>query len=185
MNKDLYISPLLTGEIAEDDSEELIQLISPEEEDSQKKFTAPDELSILPLKNTVLFPGVIIPITVGRKKSIKLVKDAYSGDRIIGVVAQKSSKKEDPNLKDIYSTGTIAKIVKMLVLPDGNTTIIIQGKMRFRVREFLTEDPFIRAKIDGLVEKFPDTKKKSTTLNVGDLDEESISDSDSICSLSF
>jgi len=162
MNKNIYISPLLGGEMVDEDSDELIQLIAPEDDEKNKKFTAPDELSILPLKNTVLFPGVIIPITVGRKKSIKLVKQAYSGDRIIGVVAQKSSKKEDPNIKDIYTTGTIAKIVKMLVLPDGNTTIIIQGKMRFRVQEFLTEDPYLRAKIEGLAETFPSLRNKPT-----------------------
>ena len=85
----------------------------------------------------MLFPGVVIPITVGRQKSIRLVKKAYQGNRIIGVVAQKNPLSEEPGIEDLYKTGTIARIIKMLVLPDGNTTIIIQGKNRFSIKEFV------------------------------------------------
>jgi ATP-dependent Lon protease len=135
----------------QDDSDDLIQMINPEQESDLKPEDVPAELSILPIKNTVLFPGVVIPITVGRQKSIKLVKKAYQGNRIIGVVAQKNSV-EEPVIDDLYRTGTVARIIKMLVLPDGNTTIIIQGKNRFSVREFTQEEPYLTALIDLLPE---------------------------------
>ncbi len=140
------------SELNQDDSEDLIQLVSvdDEKEDTGK---LPDELSILPIKNTVLFPGVVIPITVGRKKSIRLVKKAYEGDRLIGVIAQKNRKDEDPGVADLYKVGTVAKILKMLVLPDGNTTIIIQGKKRYKITEVLQETPFLKAKVTYLVDK--------------------------------
>jgi ATP-dependent Lon protease len=134
-------------QLVQEDSEDLIQLINPEQESDLKPEDLPGELSILPIKNTVLFPGVVIPITVGRQKSIRLVKKAYQGNRIIGVVAQKTQA-EEPGVEDLYRTGTVARIIKMLVLPDGNTTIIIQGKNRFAIREFLQEDPFLTAHID-------------------------------------
>src|SRR5258705_9383602 len=126
MFKSLAIAPLV-----QEDSEELIQLINPDQESDLKPDDLPEELSILPIKNTVLFPGVVIPITVGRQKSIRLVKKAYQGNRIIGVVAQKNALAEEPTIDDLYRVGTVARIIKMLVLPDGNTTIIIQGKSRF------------------------------------------------------
>ncbi|MGB5927067.1 MAG: endopeptidase La, partial [Cyclobacteriaceae bacterium] len=115
----------------------------------------PDELPILPLRNTVLFPGVVIPITVGRQKSIHLVKKAYKGDRIIGVAAQKNTNSDDPESEELYDTGTVAKILKMIVLPDGNTTIIIQGSKRYRVRSYTQEDPYITARVQLLEDKFP------------------------------
>src|SRR6187200_2637805 len=86
----------------------------------------PDELPVIPLRNTVLFPGVVLPITVGRDKSIKAVTDSYKGDKLIGVIAQKDSTIEDPEVKDLENVGTIAKIVKQIKMPDGGTTIIIQ-----------------------------------------------------------
>src|SRR6187401_3511919 len=91
----------------------------------------PAEIALLPLRNTVLFPGVVLPITVGRDKSIKAVNDAYKGDKLIGVVAQKDSNIEDPGVKDLEQIGTVAKVVKLIKMPDGGTTIIIQGKSRF------------------------------------------------------
>ncbi|HEX6223994.1 MAG TPA: endopeptidase La [Chryseolinea sp.] len=135
-------------QLVQEDSEDLIQLINPEQDSDLKPEDLPGELSILPIKNTVLFPGVVIPITVGRQKSIKLVKKAYQGNRIIGVVAQKNPNAEEPTLEDLYKTGTVARIIKMLVLPDGNTTIIIQGKNRFLIREFVQEEPYLTARID-------------------------------------
>ncbi|MFN6088388.1 MAG: endopeptidase La [Cyclobacteriaceae bacterium] len=138
----------LTSHQAQEDSEELIQLINPEQEMDIKPEDLPEELSILPIKNTVLFPGVVIPITVTRQKSIRLIKKAYQGNRIIGVIAQKNKLAEEPGIEDLYRFGTVARIIKMLVLPDGNTTIIIQGKNRFAIKEYVQEEPFLTAKID-------------------------------------
>lgn len=148
--------------LTDEDSGEFIPLISPDDEEIMQNEGMPEELPILPLKNTVLFPGVVIPITVGRAKSIKLVKKAYKGDRIIGVVAQENSGTEEPGPEDLYKVGTVAKIIKMLVLPDGNTTIIIQGNRRFQIQSFLQEDPFIVAKIKLINEIVPDKTKKET-----------------------
>ncbi len=148
------------SDLVQEDTEELIQLINPEDHSELKKEDLPDELGILPIRNTVLFPGVVIPITVGRQKSIRLVKKAYNGNRVIGVVAQRNVKTEDPGAEDIYNVGTVAKIIKMLVLPDGNTTIIIQGKSRFEVEEIIGEDPFITAKVRLLDSSFPKKASK-------------------------
>ncbi len=156
------ITSLSFSSFNEDDSGELIQLIAPEEDDSIDADSFPEELPILPIRNTVLFPGVVIPITVGRQKSIRLVKNSYRGDRIIGVVAQKNDKAEEPGFEDLYSVGTVARIVKMLVLPDGNTTIIIQGKLRFQLTDKLKEDPYLTAKVKYLEDKFPGKNKKET-----------------------
>jgi ATP-dependent Lon protease len=147
-------------QLVQEESDDLIQMINPEQESDLKPEDLPEELSILPIKNTVLFPGVVIPITVGRQKSIKLVKKAYQGNRIIGVIAQKNSQAEEPTIEDLYRTGTVARIIKMLVLPDGNTTIIIQGKNRFTIREFVQEDPYLTAKIDLLTEPMLNVNSK-------------------------
>src|SRR4028119_706944 len=145
-HKDKSFRNIMVSDVIEDDTVEMIPLLSPEEEEEIDKYKIPDELPILPVKNTVLFPGVVIPITVGRQKSIKLVKKAYKGNRIIGVIAQANQAKEEPASEDLYKVGTVAYILKMLVLPDGNTTIIIQGKRRFEVVAFLQEDPYITAR---------------------------------------
>ncbi|HNC29442.1 MAG TPA: LON peptidase substrate-binding domain-containing protein, partial [Cyclobacteriaceae bacterium] len=137
--------------MAREEADDLIQMINPEQDSDLKAEDLPEELSILPIKNTVLFPGVVIPITVGRQKSIRLVKKAYQGNRIIGVVAQKNAS-EEPGIEDLYKTGTVARIIKMLVLPDGNTTIIIQGKNRFSITEFVQEEPYLTARINLLVD---------------------------------
>ncbi|MEO7983649.1 MAG: endopeptidase La, partial [Bacteroidota bacterium] len=113
----------------------------------------PAEIALLPLRNTVLFPGVVLPITVGRDKSIKAVNDAYKGDKLIGVVAQKDSNVEEPAIKDLESIGTVAKIVKLIKMPDGGTTIIIQGKSRFLIESVVEEDPYFKAKIKKLEEE--------------------------------
>ena len=113
----------------------------------------PDELPILPLRNTVLFPGVVLPITVGRDKSIKAVNDAYKADKLIGVIAQKDSNVEEPTVSDLEEIGTIAKIAKLIKMPDGGTTIIIQGKKRFKVEEITSDDPYFKAKIKPLDEE--------------------------------
>ena len=154
MNTNL-IHNLLITQFDDDDADDLIQLVT-EDDPGDEQEALPDELPILPIRNTVLFPGVVIPITVGRKKSIKLIKQAYKkGNRIIGVVAQKENVAEDPDESDIYEVGTVAKIVKMLVLPDGNTTIIIQGRKRFKITGLIKDEPYMVASVATLEEEFP------------------------------
>jgi len=133
---------------------EMVPIMPTDEE--LKQVDLPEELPILPIRNTVLFPGVVIPITVGRQKSVRLVKKAYKGNKIIGVVAQEKPTQDDATSDDIYKVGTVAQILKMLVLPDGNTTIIIQGKQRFQIDKVLVTEPYITAKVSLLKENFPD-----------------------------
>src|SRR6059058_2296646 len=121
--------------------------------ESNEKIEIPSEIALLPLRNTVLFPGVVLPITVGRDKSIKAVNDAYKGDKLIGVVAQKDSNVEDPGVKDLEQIGTVAKIVKQIKMPDGGTTIIIQGKSRFAIQKITSEEPYFKADISVVVEE--------------------------------
>src|SRR6476620_10823911 len=123
------------------------------ESESMDGIEIPDEISLLPLRNTVLFPGVVLPITVGRDKSIKAVNDAYKGSKLIGVIAQKDSTIEDPQFADLETVGTVAKIVKQIKMPDGGTTIIIQGRSRFSVKELYSDDPYFKASISVLEEE--------------------------------
>jgi ATP-dependent Lon protease len=154
---------LTTGDYAAEG--DLIQLITEDEEDNlSQKENYSEEIPILSVRNTVLFPGVVIPITVGRQRSIKLVKKAQKGDKLIGVCAQINPQNDDPSWEDIYHVGTLAKIIKMIVLPDGNTTIIIQGKKRFEITETLSEDPYFIAKVKYLEENFPKNSKKIQAL---------------------
>lgn len=132
-----------------DDETEFIPLLSADDEEQMNSEKTPEELPILPLRNTVLFPGVVIPITVGRDKSIKLIKEAYQGNKILGVVAQKNDTIEDPDGKDLNEIGTVALILKMLRMPDGNTTVIIQGKKRFKIKEITQTEPYLRASIES------------------------------------
>lgn len=143
---------------------EFFPLMSQEDEEEMNKEETPDILSILPLRNTVLFPGVVIPITVGRDKSIKLIKDAYRGDRIIGVVSQRDVAIEDPTFEQLNEVGTVALIIKMLQMPDGNTTVIIQGKQRFRLNEEVQSDPYIKATIQKFEEVRPKSDKEFKAL---------------------
>tara|TARA_B110000879_G_scaffold51525_1_gene73151 strand:+ start:10444 stop:12855 length:2412 start_codon:yes stop_codon:yes gene_type:complete len=157
---------------AMDDSGEFIPLLSQEDEDLMNKENLPENLPILPLRNTVLFPGVVIPITVGRDKSIKLVKDAYASDKTIGVIAQKDQNIEDPSFEHLNNIGTVARILKMLRMPDGNTTIIIQGKQKFELEELVQEEPYIRAKVKSVDQIFPkkkDDKFEGLVTSVKDL----------------
>jgi ATP-dependent Lon protease len=124
-----------------------------ENDDANDEQVIPAELPLLPLRNTVLFPGVVIPITVGRDKSIKAVNDAYKADKLVGVVSQKDSLVEEPQISDLVEIGTIAKIIKLIKMPDGGTTVIIQGKKRFHIDEITSEDPYFKAKITVLQEE--------------------------------
>ena len=159
-SKIIHLDSLSLQDVFNENSE-LIPLLTPEDEESMNNEEIPDELPILPLKNTVLFPGVVIPITAGRDKSIQLIKDANKGNKVVGVVAQKNSEIEDPTIEDIYSTGVVAQILRVLKMPDGNTTVIIQGKKRFEIDEIIQEVPYLKAKVKEAVdEKEIDDKKE-------------------------
>ena len=135
-----------------EDEMEFMPIIPLNEDDdgSADDQPIPEEIPILALRNTVLFPGVVIPITVGRDKSIKAVTDAYKADKLIGVVAQKDSTVEEPTVSDLEDIGTVAKIAKLIKMPDGGTTIIIQGRKRCKIEEVTTDDPYFKAKITVL-----------------------------------
>ena len=139
-----------------DSEAELIPLLTPEDEEEMNKEQLPESLPILPLRNMVLFPGVVIPITAGRDKSIKLIDDANADGKIIGVVAQKNEEIEDPSLEDINAIGTVARILRVLKMPDGTTTVILQGKKRFEIESVTSEEPYISAVIKDFSEERPD-----------------------------
>ena len=150
--------------LQEFDSEaELIPLLTPEDEEEMNNEELPDSLPILPLRNTVLFPGVVIPISAGRDKSIKLINDANAAGKVIGVVSQINEEDEDPSKDDINKIGTVARILRVLKMPDGNVTVILQGKKRFEIAEVVSEEPYITATIKEVSEKRP--KKNDTEFN--------------------
>ena len=151
-SKFLKLDRLSFQDVIGEDSE-LIPLLTPEDEEIINNESVPETLPILPLRNTVLFPGVVIPITAGRDKSIELINDANKSDKIIGVVAQRNESVEQPGLKDIYQTGVVAQILRVLKMPDGNTTVIIQGKKRFEITELIQEKPYLMAKVTEAVEE--------------------------------
>ncbi len=148
INHDLFLT-----DIVETDTE-YIPLLTPEDEKRMNEEEIPEEVPIMTLRNAVLFPGVVIPITVGRDKSIRLIKEAYKRHQAIGVVAQKDASVEDPNQNDLHEIGTIAMVMKTLQMPDGNTTVIIQGKRRFQLQEITQTEPYLKGKVapfdDGL-----------------------------------
>lgn len=156
-----------------DEDSDFIPLLSAEDEDNMRNEKIPEILPILPLRNTVLFPGVVIPITVGRDKSIQLIKDYNKGDKTIGVVAQKSDDVEEPSEKDLYKVGTVAHIIKMLRMPDGNTTIIIQGKKRFKILEYVQMEPYHKAKVEAFDEVRPPKNDKEFQAIISNLKETS------------
>ena len=147
------IDSLSFQELKED--ADLIPLMTQEDEEAMSKEELPEILPILPLRNTVLFPGVVIPITAGRDKSIKLINETNKGNKVIGVVSQKDEEVEDPGLSDINPIGTVATILRVLKMPDGNTTVILQGKKRFEVTEVITSTPYMTATIKEVPEARP------------------------------
>ncbi len=169
----IRIDNMSLQEIIDEDAE-LIPLMSPEDEELINKEEIPTVLPILPLRNMVLFPGVVIPITAGRDKSIRLIEEANKGSKIIGVVAQRSSKVEDPSINDIYRVGTVARIIKMLKMPDGNTTIFIQGQKRFEIDRFMQETPYIKALIKGREEDRSGQKDKEFSAIIESIKETAI-----------
>lgn len=150
-SKILHLDNLSLNDMLNEDSE-LIPLMTPEDEEIINKESVPNILPILPLRNTVLFPGVVIPITAGRDKSIQLIKDANKGDKVIGVVAQKNEDVEEPTLNDVHTTGVVAQILRVLKMPDGNTTVIIQGKKRFKIGEIVQDKPYLKATVKEAIE---------------------------------
>lgn len=138
-----------------DGESDLIPLLTPEDEEEMNNESLPETLPILPLRNTVLFPGVVIPISAGRDKSIKLINDANAAGKVIGVVAQINEEDEDPSKDDINKIGTVAKILRVLKMPDGNVTVILQGKKRFEIDQVVAEDPYITSTIKEVTEKRP------------------------------
>ena len=145
--KNLFLRPI-------DEDVDFLPIIPFNEAEAEdEEIDIPSELPILPLRNTVLFPGVVLPITVGRDKSIQAVNEAYKTNKLVGVVAQKDSNVEDPTVSDLEEIGTIAKVVKLIKMPDGGTTVIIQGKKRFKITSITSEDPFFKAGIEVLKEE--------------------------------
>lgn len=157
---DLFDKTLLNLNNTNDTEVEFIPLVSTEEEEQTNNTDYPEELAILPLRNNVLFPGVVIPITVGRDKSIKLIQEANKGSKIIGVVSQKNQDEESPGFDDLYKVGTVAQIIKLLKMPDGTTTVIIQGKRKFEMVSCVKEDPYIFANVKMIVDKKLPKKNK-------------------------
>ncbi len=149
----LFDNSLLQLSGTRESETEFIPLITTEEEENMNSQDYPEELAILPLRNNVLFPGVVIPITVGRDKSIKLIQEANKGSKIIGVVSQKNQDEESPEFSDLYKIGTVAQIIRMLKMPDGSTTVIIQGKRRFEMVEAVKNDPYLVARVKMIKEK--------------------------------
>ena len=163
MNKKFQLKELLLSSTIDGESE-FFPLLSDEDEQKIDKEKNPEVLPILPLRNTVLFPGVIIPITVTRARSIKLIKEAEKNNKIIGVVSQKDSKIELPQVSDLNKIGTVAQILKVLKMPDGNITAVIQGRKRFELDEMIETDPYYKAKIKDYVEVKPYSDKEFDAL---------------------
>lgn len=151
MKKKQLLDDYLFSNVIEEEND-FFPLMSDEDEEKIDKEETPKLLSILPLRNTVLFPGVIIPITIGRDRSIELIKDADKGDKIIGVLAQKDSSVEDPEIKDLNVVGTVAHVLRMLRMPDGNITAIIQGRKRFKLKNIVETEPYFKAEVEEIQE---------------------------------
>ena len=172
-NKDPF-EDAFQGDQMDEENSEFISLMSSNGNDEMDPEDIPEEVAILPLKNTVLFPGVVIPITVAREKSIQLINEAKDNEALIGVVAQRSTDVEHPGKDDLYEIGTLARIVKLLKMPDGSLTVIMQGKQRFQAEGYTQEDPYLKAQIQsyGLSESEPgeeDDEMQALISNIKDL----------------
>lgn len=179
--KDSFDNTIIVASGEED--AEFLPLLSQDDEDNMNKEVFPEDLPILPLRNNVLFPGVMIPITIGRDKSLKLLQDANSGKKIIGVVAQIDQDEESPEFNDLHQIGTVAQIVRLLKMPDGSSTVIIQGKRRFEITEPYQTEPYMRAKVKFLTEILPEKDDQEMELlfrNVKELALQIIKDSPNI-----
>jgi len=148
---------------------EFIPLITDEEEESMNQVEVPESIPLLPLKNTVLFPGVILPITIGREKSLKLIDEVYNNDKLLGAISQKDPNKENPKFHDLYHVGTVAQIIKILEMPDGSTSVIIQGKKRFQLDKIIAHEPFFQGQIMTVEDKKRGVKGKEFEAIIGSL----------------
>ena len=157
-----------------DDESDFIPILADGDDSELTNIDIPDILPILPLRNTVMFPGVVLPITVGRQKSLQLIQEIYRGNRLIGTIAQKDSSIDDPVQADLYQIGTIAQILKILEMPDGTTSVIIQGKLRFEVIEYIQEFPYFKARINPLTDHQPKDDSVEFAAVVGSLKDLSI-----------
>jgi len=156
-----------------DNESEFLPIIADGNDKDLKNVEVPDVLPILPLRNTVLFPGVVLPITVGRERSLKLIRDVHKGGKLLGTIAQKDYTVDRPETKDLYSVGTVAEILKILEMPDGSTSVIIQGKRRYQIKEFVTEDPYFKARVEPLTDILTESDNEFNAI-VGSLKDLSI-----------
>lgn len=168
---DLFDENILQFSARPEHDAEFIPLITTEEEESMNTQEFDEILPILPLRNNVLFPGVVIPITVGRDKSIKLIQDANKGNKIIGVVSQKNHAEEAPEFEDLHNVGTVAQIIRLLKMPDGSSTAIIQGKRRFEMLELSQQEPYLKAKVSLLTEEKMNPKNKELKMMIENVKE--------------
>ncbi len=157
-----------------DDESEFLPILTDEDDSDLVNIDVPDILPILPLRNTVMFPGVVMPITVGRQKSLQLVQEVYRGNRLLGTVAQKDGSIDDPTKDDLYQVGTIAQILKILEMPDGTTSVIIQGKKRFEIIDYTQEFPYFKAKINSMEDIRPQEDTVEFSAIIGSLKDLSI-----------
>ncbi len=157
-----------------DDENEFIPILTDGDDSELTNLDVPDILPILPLRNTVMFPGVVMPITVGRQKSLQLVQEVYRGNRLLGTIAQKDGSIDDPGQNDLYQTGTIAQILKILEMPDGTTSVIIQGKKRFEVIDYTQEFPYFKAKVNPIDDIQPKDDSVEFSAIIGSLKDLSI-----------
>ena len=155
------------------DDSDYIPIIADGDDAELKNTDVPDTLPILPLRNTVLFPGVVLPINVGRKKSLKLIQDVYKGSRLLGTVAQRDYTIDDPSKEELFAVGTMAEILKILEMPDGSTSVIIQGKRRYSILEYVTDDPYYKARVEPLNDVSPQDDSEFNAI-VGSLKDLSI-----------
>ena len=153
---------------------EIIPIIADGDDSELKNIEVPDILPILPLRNTVLFPGVVLPITVGRQKSLQLINDVYRGGKLVGTVSQKDYTIDDPAPADLFTIGTVAEILKVLEMPDGSTSVIIQGRRKFMIRQMITENPYYKAEVELINDTLPQRKNAEFTAIVGSLKDLSI-----------
>ena len=159
IEKDFDIEDIMSSD-EQNQRPEFIPILT-DGEPSNSKFEVPETLPILPLRNMVVFPGVMIPISVGREKSLKLIRQVYQGNKIVGAIAQRDSGIEEPKASDLYEYGTVIQIVRILEMPDNSTTVIAQGKRRFKVDEYLSDEPFFTAKIEAIDEIMPEKEQLS------------------------
>ncbi|WP_430811473.1 MULTISPECIES: endopeptidase La [unclassified Carboxylicivirga] len=157
-NNKFGLETMLVSDVFESDAE-FIPIVTDEDEQNVRAFEVPDILPILPLRNTVLFPGVIIPISIGRDKSLKLIRDIQKSKGVFGAVAQKNIKDDNPQKDDLFEIGTVAKVIKVLEMPDNSTSVIIQGKKRFQLEEMVTDEPYHKAKVKGLDDDIDEAQK--------------------------